>query len=160
MGGIITKRGVHIQRVINLNLTYISLGEIKNMVWAFLGELAISAPKSWTYESQESQAAASTAGWVVNFWMSEWMNEWVHLPTAFQKCVAVAHVAPWYPKSCKLFGSPLPQLPKAVNVWTESECIVKKVRSHKAQQLQHKFIYNWSEQRGVSSSHCGLAILH
>jgi hypothetical protein len=36
-----------------------------------LGELAISAPKSWTYESEESQAAAaaaaaSTAGWVVN----------------------------------------------------------------------------------------------
>ncbi len=74
VAGIITKRGVHIQRVINLNLTYISLGEIKNMVSAFLGELAISAPKSWTYESQESQAAAastSTAGWVVNLQMNE-----------------------------------------------------------------------------------------
>jgi len=36
-----------------------------------LGELAISAPKPWTYEGEESQAAAaaaaaSTAGWVVN----------------------------------------------------------------------------------------------
>jgi hypothetical protein len=85
---------------------------------------------------------------LVRLWIYEWMNEWMGAltSTVSEVCCSCSCSSMVSRILQTLWKSP-PQLPKAVNEWTEGECIVKKVRSHKAQQLQHKFITG--ENKGV-----------